>query len=179
MSEVNTQTTNTTDNNANANTPDTTKEEEVVAKELLDKATSEVADYKKKWKALLSEQAQKELEAKEKEERMLEIEKENKSLKMNNALVNSGFSEKVIKDIVKSAVEGDADALAKAITDGAKEVTKELRDKIAALELENTEHPANGSNSNNQEITLDVSKMSLDELEKAFKEHPELAEKYK
>ena len=83
---------------------------------------------------------------------MLEIEKENKSLKMNNALVNSGFSEKVIKDIVKSAVEGDADALAKAITDGAKEVTKELRDKIAALELENTEHPANGSNSNNQEI---------------------------
>ena len=41
MSEVNTQTTSTTDNSANANTPDTTKEEEVVAKELLDKATSE------------------------------------------------------------------------------------------------------------------------------------------
>ena len=54
----------------------------------------------------MSEQAQKELEAKEKEERMLEIEKENKSLKMNNALVNSGFSEKAIKDIVKKCGRG-------------------------------------------------------------------------
>lgn len=179
MSEVNTQTTSPNGNNANVNTQDTTKDDEVVSKKLLEKANREAADYKKKWKALLDDQALKDEEAKEKEERMLEIEKENKSLKMNNALVNSGFSEKVIKDIVKSAVEGDADALAKAITDGAKEVTKELRDKITALELENTEHPANGSNSNNQEFTLDVSKMSLDELEKAFKEHPELVEKYK
>ena len=179
MSEVNTQTTNTTDNNAAANTQGTTKEDEVVAKSLLDKATSEAADYKKKWKALLDDQALKDEDAKEKEARMLEIEKENKSLKMNDELVNSGFSEKVIKEIVKSAVDGDVYALAKAITDGAKEATKELQDRIAALELENTEHPANGNNSNNQEITLDVSKMSLAELEKAFKEHPELAEKYK
>lgn len=178
MSEINTQTTTTTENNAGANTQVTTKEEEVVSKKLLEKANSEAADYKKKWKALLDDQALKDEEAKEKDARMLEIEKENKSLKMNNALVNSGFSEKVINDIVKSAVEGDADALAKAISDGAKEITKDLQDKITALELENTQHPANGSNSNNQEFTLDVSKMSLDELEKAFKEHPELVEKY-
>ena len=57
MSEVNTQTTSPNGNNANVNTQDTTKDDEVVSKKLLEKANREAADYKKKWKALLDDQA--------------------------------------------------------------------------------------------------------------------------
>lgn len=86
-----------------------------VPKSLLDKATSEAADYKKKWKAASSDQEQKAIEDAEKQ---AAIEEELKSLRRSTKVseyekqhLALKYDEKDAKEIAEALYDGDMDTV--------------------------------------------------------------------
>lgn len=86
-----------------------------VPKSLLDKATSEAADYRKKWKAASSDQEQKAIEDAEKQ---AAIEEELKSLRRSNKVseyekqhLALKYDEKDAKEIAEALYDGDMDTV--------------------------------------------------------------------
>lgn len=86
-----------------------------VPKSLLDKATSEAADYKKKWKAASSAQEQKEIEEAEKQ---AQIEEELKTLRRASKVSDYEkqhlalkYDEKDAKEIAEALYDGDMDTV--------------------------------------------------------------------
>ena len=86
-----------------------------VPKSLLEKANSEAADYKKKWKAASSEQEQKQIEEAEKQ---AQIEEELKSLRRATKVseyekqhLALKYDEKDAKEIAEALYDGDMDTV--------------------------------------------------------------------
>ena len=86
-----------------------------VPKTLLEKANSEAADYKKKWKAAASEQEQKQIEAAEKQ---AQIEEELKTLRRSSKVseyekqhLALKYDEKDAKEIAEALYDGDMDTV--------------------------------------------------------------------
>lgn len=86
-----------------------------VPKSLLDKVTSEAADYKKKWKAASSAQEQKEIEEAEKQ---AQIEEELKTLRRASKVSDYEkqhlalkYDEKDAKEIAEALYDGDMDTV--------------------------------------------------------------------
>ncbi|MGX8835317.1 hypothetical protein ACWG0P_14040 [Amedibacillus sp. YH-ame6] len=151
--------------------------EETILKKLFDKKVSEL---NKKLKERMSEDEKRTLEMQEKEERLANIEKENKTLKMNNNLAKSGLSEKAIESIVAHAVDGNTEELALAISKAVMEATSGLSKQLDALKIEQTVRPdGNGSNSDVLPKTVNVKEMDITQLQKAIEENPEQAEEIK
>lgn len=86
-----------------------------VPKTLLEKANSEAADYKKKWKAAASEQEQKQIEDAEKQ---AQIEEELKTLRRSSKVseyekqhLALKYDEKDAKEIAEALYDGDMDTV--------------------------------------------------------------------
>lgn len=86
-----------------------------VPKTLLEKANSEAADYKKKWKAAASEQEQKQIEDAEKQ---AQIEEELKTLRRSSKVSDYEkqhlalkYDEKDAKEIAEALYDGDMDTV--------------------------------------------------------------------
>lgn len=86
-----------------------------VPKTLLEKANSEAADYKKKWKAATSEQEQKQIEDAEKQ---AQIEEELKTLRRSSKVseyekqhLALKYDEKDAKEIAEALYDGDMDTV--------------------------------------------------------------------
>ena len=86
-----------------------------VPKSLLEKANSEAADYKKKWKAASSEQEQKQIED---AERQAQIEEELKTLRRSSKVseyekqhLALKYDEKDAKEIAEALYDGDMDTV--------------------------------------------------------------------
>ena len=86
-----------------------------VPKTLLEKANSEAADYKKKWKAAASEQEQKQIEDAEKQ---AQIEEELKALRRSSKVseyekqhLALKYDEKDAKEIAEALYDGDMDTV--------------------------------------------------------------------
>lgn len=94
---------------------DKSQYEGFVPKSLLEKANSEAADYKKKWKSASSEQEQKAIEDAEKQ---AAIEEELKSLRRSNKVseyekqhLALKYDEKDAKEIAEALYDGDMDTV--------------------------------------------------------------------
>ena len=94
---------------------DKSQYEGFVPKSLLEKANSEAADYKKKWKAASSDQEQKAIEDAEKQ---AAIEEELKSLRRSNKVseyekqhLALKYDEKDAKEIAEALYDGDMDTV--------------------------------------------------------------------
>lgn len=86
-----------------------------VPKSLLDKATSEAADYKKKWKAASSDQEQKAIEDAEKqaaiEEELKALRRSNKVSEYEKQHLALKYDEKDAKEIAEALYDGDMDTV--------------------------------------------------------------------
>lgn len=86
-------------------------------KRSLDKASSEAADYKKKWKTSLSEQEQASVEKAEKEaereEQFKRLLRENQTNKLEKEFLKLGYSDEQALKAAEAQYDGDVDTLFK------------------------------------------------------------------
>ena len=137
-----------------------------------DKAASEAADYKKKWREALSEDEAK--KAKEAEERAALIERAEKAenaLAVSNytaAYIAMGYDEKLARSTAEAMAKGDTDTVFKN-----QKIHQENRDKALKAELlKQTPPPAAGS-SNTGKTREELNKMTLAEKAKYAEANPE------
>lgn len=94
---------------------DKSQYEGYVPKSVLDKATSEAADYKKKWKAASSEQEQKALEEAEKqaaiEQELKELRRSSKVSEYEKQHLALKYDEKSAHEIAEALCDGDMDTV--------------------------------------------------------------------
>lgn len=86
-----------------------------VPKSLLDKANTEAADYKKKWRGALSEAEQKAQDEKDKqaamETELNQLRKESKIAAYEKSYLGLGYDEKSAKEVAEAMFEGDMDTV--------------------------------------------------------------------
>lgn len=141
-------------------------------KNLLSKANSEVADYKKKYNALLDDDKKKQAEEEEKNKQMLEeletLRKEKKVSDYKSNFMAQGFEEKLANKAATALADGDM----KAYFDYCKQHSEAYKKKIEADLINGTgslDEPGAG-----KDMTLEnFRKMSPDERLKFSQEHPE------
>lgn len=124
-----------------------------VKKDVFDTTAKEAADYKKKWKATLSEKEQLEIDEAEKrktmETELAELKNEKALSDHKSKLVAIGYDEKLAAETAKALVDGDMDKVfenqKKFALDKEKAIKKDL--------LKNTPEPPSGGGSD--KITKD------------------------
>lgn len=86
-----------------------------VPKSLLDKANTEAADYKKKWRGALSQAEQKAQDEKDKQEAMenelMQLRKESKIAAYEKNYLGLGYDEKSAKEVAEAMFDGDMDTV--------------------------------------------------------------------
>ena len=105
-----------------------------VPKSLLEKANSEAADYKKKWKAASSEQEQKQIEE---AERQAHMEEELKTLRRTSNVseyekqyLALRYEEKDAKEVAEALYDGDTDTLFRLQKKHDEELRKEIKAEL-------------------------------------------------
>lgn len=105
-----------------------------VPKSLLEKANSEAADYKKKWKAASSEQGRKAIEEAEQkaqaEEELKSLRRENKVSKYEKQYLAQKYDPKDAFDIAEALYDGDMDTVFKIQQKHDDEVRKSIKAEI-------------------------------------------------
>lgn len=105
-----------------------------VPKTLLDKANSEAADYKKRWKAASSEQERKAIEEAEQkaqaEEELKNLRRENKVSKYEKQYLAQKYDPKDAFDIAEALYDGDMDTVFKIQQKHDDEVRKNIKAEI-------------------------------------------------
>lgn len=144
-----------------------------VSKELFDKASSEVATYKKQARATMTEAEQKALaDAEEKkalQERVTQLENEKAIAENSNGLVALGYDEKTAREVAIAMMNGDFKTV---ISAQAKFVDVQKKAILAEAVKGTPEPPAGG---NDKTLTkAEFSKMSLDEQLKVYTDTPDL-----
>ena len=111
-----------------------------VPKSLLEKANSEAADYKKKWKAASSEQERKAIEEAEQkaqaEEELKSLRRENKVSKYEKQYLAQKYDPKDAFDIAEALYDGDMDTVFKIQQKHDDEVRKSIKAEIMKLRKE-------------------------------------------
>lgn len=94
---------------------DKSEMEGYVPKSLLDRANTEAADYKKKWRGALSEAEQKAQDEKEKqsamENELNQLRKESKIAAYEKSYLGLGYDEKSAKEVAEAMFDGDMDTV--------------------------------------------------------------------
>lgn len=94
---------------------DKSEMEGYVPKSLLDKANTEAADYKKKWRGALSEAEQKAQDEKDKqtamENELKQLRKESKIAAYEKSYLGLGYDEKSAKEVAEAMFDGDMDTV--------------------------------------------------------------------
>lgn len=105
-----------------------------VPKTLLEKANSEAADYKKKWKAASSEQERKAIEEAElkaqTEEELKNLRRENKVSKYEKQYLSQKYEAKDALEIAEALYDGDMDTVFKIQQKHDEEVRKNIKAEI-------------------------------------------------
>lgn len=145
-----------------------------VSKETYDKAASEASDYKKKYKATLSEKERLELDEAEKRKNIeseLEKLKKEKSLSEHTATyIGLGYDEELAKDTAKALVDGKLDK----VFANQKKFNETHEASIKAELLKSTPKPEGAGGSNQTGMTKDkFKKLSLTEKQEFFDKDPE------
>lgn len=143
-----------------------------VKKELLEKANSEAANYKKQLREKLSEdEAKKAQEAEEKERllaRLEELEHERSVNVFTTSYLGMGYDEKLAKSSAEALAKGDMDTVFKN-----QKVFMETKEKNLRAELlKQTPPPPAGEGSKSMKKE-DFTKLSLDEKQRFATENPE------
>lgn len=137
----------------------------------LDNATSEAADYKKKWQSTLDEKEKSALEEQEKraemENRLKELENEKTITEYKSALMANGYDEETALDTAQAMMSGDmvkVFANQKKMTDGLKkELKKELMNSFKTPDVGGDPEPEK----------RDPKKMTLQEKNELAKTDPD------
>lgn len=139
------------------------------------KANSEAAEWKKKHHTLLSEEEQKQAEAEEKNKAILaELESLRKTQAISDyrsKLLALGYDEAIAEEVATAMQAGDTDK----IFAGQKKFLEKHEAKLRADLLAKTPTPAPGGK--DEPSKEDFKKMSLNEKQKLYTEHPELYKK--
>lgn len=118
--------------NGNPPQPKTYSEEEYLKmKSAFDKASSELAEAKKKEKAKMTEEEKKKAELEEKDKKFSDMEKELSMLKMEKTLSKT-FDEKYTKDVSEAIVTSDTEKLVDLIFKSQEEFKKRVMEEAKA-----------------------------------------------
>ena len=158
-----------------------TPTEPSVPKKEFDKLASELARIKREQKEKMTLDQQKELELKERDTRIAELEKEITKSTLKSGLSTSGLDSKHVESITNAILEGDTGNIIKSLNKALEEIDSKHKQELESVKLDLTPRPANGINGDGgeKEITKeDFDKMSyLKKLE--LKENkPELYKKF-
>lgn len=149
--------------------------EKTVAKTTFDKTASELAEYKRKYKAQLTADEQAKIERDEKDARIKELESTLTKSKLSTGLLGKGFSEKEVASITDKIVEGNFDELIVELGNARISAISNLQKEVDRLQLEATKLPAEGDNGSGGEVSrTDFAKMSIDERQTLKNDNPEL-----
>lgn len=154
--------------------------EPTISKKEYDKLASELARMKKENKAKMSLDEQKEQELKDKDARILELEKTVKLSNVKAGLSVAGLDDKQIDDISQAYIKSDDDAFIKALNTTLKTITTSHEKEMEDIKLQLTPRPGEGSNggTDNSEITKEeFDKMSYQEMYDLKSKNPELFNK--
>lgn len=140
-------------------------------KPALDKASSEAAEWKRKYNALLTEEEQKKLAKDEEIQNMqaqLEELKKSESINKHRAqFIALGYPDDLAKSTATAMVDGDMDK----VFEYQKQHQESLRDKLEAELLKNTTRPPAGN------VPSEISKEQFEKM--SYKERTELFNKDK
>lgn len=144
-----------------------------IKKEDYDKAASEAADYKKKWKATLSEKEQLEIgeaeKRKEIEEKLQRLENEKTLSDYKSKFVALGYDEKNASETAQAMVNGDMDK----VFANQQKFKDAQETAIKAELLKNTPTPPVGNGGDGKLSAERFKAMSLAEKQKLATEDPE------
>lgn len=145
-----------------------------IKKEDYDKAASEAADYKKKWKATLSEKEQLEIDEVEKrkdiEEKLEKLQNEKILSDYKAKFVALGYDEKIASETAQAMLDGDMDK----VFASQQKFKKAQEAAIKAELLKSTPTPPAGNGDENGKLSSEKFKaMSLAEKQKLATEDPE------
>lgn len=128
----------------------------LVSKATLDRATSEAAEWKRKYNSTLSEAEQARIAAEEAQkatnDRLAELERKDKISTTKDKYIANGFSVELAQATAVAFVDGDMDAVLANLTKHATDAAKAAADK----ELKGTPTPPGGGNSNPGAINYDA-----------------------
>lgn len=147
-------------------------------KELLSKANSEAAEWKKKYNSTLSEQQRAEEERKEEYEKLVNRNKDlEKQIKVSNnkaMLIGIGYSEDMAEKTAEAMFSGNSDE----VINLQKSFMEEYRKSIEADMLKKTPEPRKGADG--LVVTKEqFEKMSMPERMELYRKNPDLYEKLK
>ena len=135
-----------------------------VKKDVLDKATSDAADWKKKYQSTLSEAEQAKIASDEAQtalnNRLAELERKDKISTTKDQYIASGFSTELAQATAEAFVDGHMEIVLANITKYATEVAKAAKDK----DLKNT--PAPPASGDSRSMNIDYSAKQNEALEK-------------
>lgn len=127
-----------------------------VKKEVLDRATSEAADWKKKYNSTLSEAERQKQEAEDKqkatEERLAELERKDKIATAKDDYIKAGFKPDLALATAEAFVDGKMDVVQKNILKHAATLAEAKTDKT----MKDTPAPPAGGNPNPGEIDYEA-----------------------
>lgn len=149
-----------------------------VKKEVLDNATKDASEWKKKYQDTLSEAEKKEAEEKESkaniEKELAELRKE-KAVNLNlSKLIALGYDEKLAMETANAMYDGNFDK----VLENQKKFTEAFEKKLKAEELKGFQRPGATKNEGEQGLTKEqFNQMSLAEKTKLFTEDRETYDK--
>ena len=140
-------------------------------KDLLSKRNSEIAEYKRKDEARLTEDEKTKLHYEELERKNAELEKQMTTEKRVNEYIALGYDADLAKKVVEAELEG------KPTVEYRKQFITSQQEKIKAETLKNAPQPASGGNP--QELKVeDLNKMGYEQLLVVAEKNPELYRQY-
>lgn len=158
-------------------TPRPTPEEPSVPKKDFDKVASELARIKRDQKEKMTLDQQKELELKERDAKIAELEKEITKSTLKSGLSTSGLDLKHVESITHAILEGDTDNIIKSLNKALEEIDSKHKQELESVKLELTPRPASGANGDGREKEItkeDFDKMSYLEKVELKEKKPEL-----
>ena len=144
----------------------------VVSKQSFDKKTSELVKTQKELKTKLTEQEQEALDKQLEEQKLREdyatLLRETKITKYENSLISIGYAGERAQKMAVAFADEDFNAVISEM----KAHNASLEKKIAKDMLESTPRPSTNEGTEKHELKK-VKDMSIDELQKLYKENPE------
>lgn len=147
-------------------------------KKSFDKASSEVANYKKMYNEKLTDEEKQKQELEEKMQELEMLKNDKKKASIVNGLLSNGLSNDTASKIAESVLGGDVESIASALKDSYSEITKSLQDQIDELKRNSFNEPSGGG-VGGEEQPKSLKDLTLDERIKLKQSNPELYQQLK
>lgn len=143
-----------------------------VSKEKLDKATSEAADWKRKYNETLSDAEKAELKQQEMETEIANYKRSEMIFKAKADLIGSGYSEDKAEELATAQVDGDTNKVLAIIKADREAIAQAHKEELDLQKLSDIPRPSNAQG----EVEKTFKDMTLDERAKLKAEDPEAYE---